>query len=57
MQQNNQQGNHCIHCSVSSCKHNHKTSQLCQLNAINVCPTPHKSNAKPDESMCDSYEH
>ncbi len=54
-----QHGNHggqCIHCSVSSCKHNHTAQKRCKLNSISVCPTPRSNSGKPDESMCDSYE-
>lgn len=48
-------GNQCIHCTVSSCRHNTTHEGKCNLNSINVCPSKQVSSGMPDESKCDSY--
>ncbi len=46
-----------IHCTVESCKFNNYEQNLCELQAIQVKPTPDCDTKKADESMCSSYEY
>lgn len=45
-----------INCTVTSCKYNNGQQQLCELQSIIVSPVEGVNTAKPDESMCSSYE-
>lgn len=50
-------GHQSIRCSVKSCSHHDKHQDVCDLQGIQVSAVPGKACAKPDESMCASYEH
>ena len=45
-----------INCTVTSCKYNETDGHECSLKQIVVTPMPNCETAKPDESMCSSYE-
>lgn len=45
-----------INCTVESCKYNNSRKKACNLKSINVSPVSGVNTAKPDESMCSSYE-
>lgn len=45
-----------INCTVTSCKYNEGGTQECSLEQIMVTPIQNCNTAKPDESMCGSYE-
>ena len=48
-------GSQAIHCTVSSCEHNHSNS-ACALQDIQVSATPYGCTGKAcDESMCSSF--
>lgn len=47
--------NQTIRCSVETCRH-HSDRDVCQLDAISVCPNCDCHSGKCDESMCGSYE-
>ena len=44
-----------INCTVTSCKYNNSARQECKLESIVVTPVKGVNTAKPDESMCSSY--
>lgn len=45
-----------IGCTVESCKYNECDEHCCSLSQIQVSPVQGKKTARPDESMCASYE-
>lgn len=46
-----------INCTVTSCKHNIPSKELCRLSQITVEPIDDCDTCECDESMCGSYEY
>lgn len=46
-----------INCTVTSCKYNNPSKELCKLTQIKVEPIDDCETCECDESMCASYEY